>query len=202
MTIPARHLPADERRAITVAAVVELAAVQNPGEITTAAIARQMNLTQGALFRHFPCKDAIWQAVMEWVAEHLLDRVKQSAADAATPSAALAAIFTAHLDFVIAYPGVPRILFYELQRAEETVAKQRVRALVKQYSEYLVLLFEQGKVQGELAPKTNSAAAAALFLGMIQGLVMQSLIAGGPQHIGNRAPEVFALYYRGIGSST
>ena len=31
-----KHLPADERRAVTVEAVVELAAEQNPSEITTA----------------------------------------------------------------------------------------------------------------------------------------------------------------------
>jgi TetR/AcrR family transcriptional regulator len=67
-----KHLPADERRAVTVEAVVELAGSVNPSEITTAAIAKHMNLTQGALFRHFPTKDAIWQAVMEWVAERLL----------------------------------------------------------------------------------------------------------------------------------
>lgn len=56
---------ADERRAATVEAVVQLAATQNPSDITTSAIASHMHLTQGALFRHFPSKDAILQAVME-----------------------------------------------------------------------------------------------------------------------------------------
>ena len=79
MTDRPRHLPADERRAVTVEAWSTLAAEQNPSEITTAAIAKHMNLTQGALFRHFPTKDAIWQAVMEWVAERLLARIDQAA---------------------------------------------------------------------------------------------------------------------------
>ncbi|HSH14290.1 MAG TPA: TetR/AcrR family transcriptional regulator, partial [Desulfurivibrionaceae bacterium] len=39
MPIPVKHLPADQRRAVTVEAVLELAAEQNPSEITTAAIA-------------------------------------------------------------------------------------------------------------------------------------------------------------------
>jgi AcrR family transcriptional regulator len=200
MAIISKRLPADERKAVIVATVVELAAEQNPGEITTTAIARQMDLTQGALFRHFPCKDAIWQAVMEWVAEDLLGRVEQSAQKAATPLAALEAIFAAHLDFIITYPGVPRILFYELQRAEDTAAKRMVRTLFKQYSERLIILLEEGKAQGELATQINVAAAAALFLGMIQGLVMQSLIAGEPGNIGTKAQEVFTLYRRSIRS--
>ena len=54
-----KNLPADQRRAVTVEAVIELTAEQNPGDITTTAITQRMNLTQGALFRHFPSKDAI-----------------------------------------------------------------------------------------------------------------------------------------------
>lgn len=79
MNHPGKRLAADDRRAVTVEAVVELAAEQNPSEITTAAIATRMHLTQGALFRHFPNKDAIWQAVMEWVADHLLTRIERAA---------------------------------------------------------------------------------------------------------------------------
>ncbi len=59
-----KHLPADERRAATIEAVIHLAAEQNPSDITTTAIAQRMGLTQGALFRHFPSKDAIVEAVM------------------------------------------------------------------------------------------------------------------------------------------
>jgi TetR/AcrR family transcriptional regulator len=73
-----KNLPADQRRAVTIKSVVELAGIQNPSKITTAAIAKHMNLTQGALFRHFSNKEAIWQAVMEWVAEHLLDKIDKS----------------------------------------------------------------------------------------------------------------------------
>ncbi|MFA6687219.1 MAG: TetR family transcriptional regulator, partial [Desulfuromonas sp.] len=62
-----KHLPAEERRAATIMAVVDLSATQNPSEITTAAIAKHMRLTQGALFRHFSGKAAIWESVMDWV---------------------------------------------------------------------------------------------------------------------------------------
>lgn len=48
-TLPS-YLPAAERRAATVDSVVALAATTNPSEITTAAIATRMGLSQGALF--------------------------------------------------------------------------------------------------------------------------------------------------------
>ncbi len=45
-------------------------------------------------------------------------------------------------------------------------------------------------------------AAAVLFIGTIQGLVMQSLLAGKVSRIRRDAPAVFAIYRRGIESGT
>ncbi|WP_136418982.1 TetR/AcrR family transcriptional regulator [Herbaspirillum sp. ST 5-3] len=194
-------LPADERRAVTVEAVVELAGSQNPSEITTAAIAKHMNLTQGALFRHFPTKDSIWQAVMEWVAERLLARIDQSAQGIDSPLVAMEAMFMAHIDFVVDHPGAPRMIFGELQRADSTPAKHMVQTLIQRYGERLNRLIEKGKACGELSASLDSDAAAILFIGTIQGLVMQSLLAGDVQRMRRDAPRVFAIYRRGIGSA-
>ena len=201
MSTLAKNLPAAERRAVTVEAVVELAAEQNPNDITTAAIAKRMGLTQGALFRHFPNKEAILQAVMAWVAERLLSRVDKAAQDVASPMAALEAVFMTHIDFVAEHPGVPRIIFGELQRAGETAPKRMVQTLIQHYGERLHRLIEQGKAQGELDAALDTAAAATLFIGTIQGLVMQSLLAADVAGMRRDAPKVFAIYQRGIGST-
>lgn len=194
-----KHLPADERRAVIVGVVVELAAEQNPNDITTAAIAKRMGLTQGALFRHFPTKDAILQAVMTWVAERLLSWVDKAAQAAESPIAALEAIFMTHIDFVAEHPGVPRMMFGELQRAGETAPKRIVQALIRRYGERLHKLIEEGKAQRELDAALDTEAAATLFIGTIQGLVMQSLLTGDVTNIRRDAPRVFAIYRRGIG---
>lgn len=201
MDTHSKHLPANERRAVTVEAVVELAGSQNPSEITTAAIAKHMNLTQGALFRHFPTKAAIWQSVMEWVAEGLLARVDRAAEDIESPLAAMEAMFMSHVEFVVEHPGVPRMMFGELQRAESTPAKRMVQTLIQRYGERLHRLIEKGKASGELSSTLDGEAAATLFIGTIQGLVMQSLLAGDVERMRSDAPRVFAIYRRGIGSA-
>jgi len=81
--------PAAERRAATVATVVSLAATHNPSEIMTTALARQLRLTQGALFKHVPTKVALFEAVMEWVAETLMARVDKAVHGASLPMASL-----------------------------------------------------------------------------------------------------------------
>ena len=180
MSTRAKPLPADERRAATVEAVVQLAATQNPSDITTSAIASHMHLTQGALFRHFPSKDAILQAVMEWVAEQLLARVERAAQDAPTPLAALEAMFLAHAGFIAEHPGVPRMLFGELQRSEMTAPKRVVQTLLGHYGARLQQWLAQGQAQGQVAGTLDCATAVTLFIGSLQGLVMQSMLTGKP----------------------
>ncbi len=196
-----KNLPAIERRAVTVEAVVELAAEQNPNDITTAAIAKRMGLTQGALFRHFVNKDAIIQAVMEWVADRLLSRVDKAVQTASSPLAALEAMFMAHVEFVIEHPGVPRMIFGEMQRAEQTEPKRMVQALIRRYGERLRRLIEEGKACGEVDIAIDTEASSILFIGTIQGLVMQSLLVGDLGRIRHDAPMVFAIYLRGIRST-
>lgn len=195
-----KHLPADARRAVTVEAVITLAGSRNPSEITTAAIAKHMKLTQGALFRHFPTKEAIWRAAMEWVADRLLARLDQATQGIESPLAAMEAMFMSHAQFVAEHPGVPRIMFGELQRAEPTPAKQMVQTLLQRYGERLQKLIDEGQTRGELSPALDREAAATLFVGTIQGLVMQSLLADDIGRIRRDAPRVFAIYRRGIGS--
>jgi AcrR family transcriptional regulator len=197
----AKNLPAEERRAVTVEAVVELAGSQDPSTITTAAIAKHMNLTQGALFRHFSSKDALWQAVMEWGTERLMGRIERATLGLSSPLAAMEAMFLSHAGFVAEHPGVPRIMFGELQRAELTPAKRIAKALLNRYGERLREFIENGKACGELAKDLDTEAASILFIGTMQGLVMQSMLAGDMARIRHDAPRVFAIYQRGIRSA-
>ncbi|HUH58598.1 MAG TPA: TetR/AcrR family transcriptional regulator [Candidimonas sp.] len=197
-----RNLPADERRTVTVQAVIELAGEQNPGDITTAAIAARMGLTQGALFRHFANKDAVWHAVMEWVGQRLLERLDHAMQEAPSPLDAMQAMFLTHIDFVAQHPGVPCILFAELQRPDETPAKRAVQDLIRQYGERLHRVIEEGKAQGQLWPQLDTRAGAILFIGSIQGLVMQSLLAGDVQRLRQDAGPAFEIYRRGIRSAS
>jgi AcrR family transcriptional regulator len=193
-----KYLPAEERKAEIVEAVIDLAGKQNPSHITTSAIAERMGLTQGALFRHFSTKEAMLQAVMEWVSERLLSRVEMAASGASSCLEALERIFLAHIDFISEHPGIPRMLFGELQHAEETTPKRMVRIMVGRYGKRLREIFEQGKLHRELNSDLDVGAAATLFIGSVQGLVMQSLLEGDVTRIRREAPGVFAIYRQGI----
>lgn len=189
-------LSAGLRRVATVEAVIALAAKTNPADITTAQIAAHMGVTQGALFRHFADKQAVWEAVMDWTAEALLARI--DAVEAATPVDRLRAIFAAHVDFVVRHVGIPRILFGELQRDGDAAGKLKVRALMSAYRSRIVSLLDQAKQQGQIHAATDCDAAATLFLGMVQGLVMQAMAADDFAAMPQVSCGLFDLYRKAL----
>lgn len=188
------------RQASLVEAAVRLAAHSSPASITTADLAHAVGITQGAVFRHFASKEAIWLAVLDWTIDALMNRL-QAAADAQPdPVLALRAVFLAHVDFAVAHPGVPRVIFQELQHAGDTPLKARVRDLMLLYRQLLLRLLSTAQTEQAMAQGTDLPAAAVLFVGAVQGLVMQSLITGQVGAMATLAPGVFDIYRRGLGA--
>lgn len=192
------RLPTEERQAEIVAAALSLAKEFSPARITTTEIAVVMGVTQGTVFKHFASKDAIWLAAMNWVRGQLLSTLEEAAAAAPTALEALGAVFRAHVDFVIAHPGVPRLIFHELQQPTDTACKQEVRTLLQAYRKLLLRLLGAAIGQGQVLADLDQDAAATLFVGIIQGLVMQSMLTGNAAAMSGQADRVFAIYVRGI----
>jgi AcrR family transcriptional regulator len=198
MDIPKTRLGTEARQAETVKTVLALAAQRSPGTITTAEMASSMGLTQGAVFRHFATKEAIWLAVADWIEEELMGRLNEAAQAEVEPLAALSAVFRTHVAFVVDYPGVPRLIFHELQEAGDTAVKCKVSNMLQAYHALLVGLLKQAQVAGRVAPDLDLASACALFIGAIQGLVMQSMLAGSTAQMASQGEGMLALYLSGI----
>lgn len=195
------RLPTEERQTEIVATALRLARESSPALITTADIAAAIGVTQGAVFKHFPTKDAIWLAAMRWVRETLLQKLQAAADQAATPLDALAEMFQAHVEFVIAHPGVPRFIFHELQQPADSAAKLEVRAVLQGYRKLLLGRLTQSIEQKLVRPDLDAEAAATSFIGLIQGLVMQSMLTGRTAAMRQQAGAIFVLYRRGLGEA-
>ena len=190
-----------ERRALAIDAVIDLASGMNSADITTAAISERMGLTQGALFRHFPTKDAVLQAVMESVSERLLSRIDEAVREETAPLEALRAIFMAHVGFIESNPGVPRLLFSELQRTEETGAKRAVGAFLEASAMRILGQLDEAKKLGLVSSDICPRSAAMSLVGSVQGLVIQAMLSGRVGDIGAGADGVFAVWRRGVSAA-
>lgn len=193
-----RQRQSAERRAALAQAALVLAARCSPGEVTTVALAQSVGITQGAVFRHFASKEAVWIAAIESAHQALLGRLQRAAAAHPQPMEALRAVFLAHVDFVLECPGLPRVVFHELQQPHETPLKQKVRHLMDDYRQLLLDLLRQSQTPRGGLDDHHLQPAAALFMGSIQGLVIQSLLGMPDDLVRQQSLRVWELYQRAL----
>jgi TetR/AcrR family transcriptional regulator len=197
---PRHRLTTDQRQREIVATVLALARERGPDAITTQAIADRMGLTQGAVFRHFPDKQAIWLAVFAWVRESLGEVIAVAVEKADSPLARIERAFLAHVAFIAENPGVARVMFHEMQYPGDSPVRAEVRAMMTSYRQRLTSLFRQAKAAGELPRGLDATLAPVSFIGAVQGLVIEASLAGDEAGMVKRARKLFALLldgYRG-----
>lgn len=179
--------------------MLRLAAERNPSDITTTDIAKAMRVTQGALFRHFATKEAIRLAVVEWIEAQLLGALLAARQAAPDALAALREMFMAHVRFAQSYPGVPRLIFAELQQAEASPVRLGGQKIMQRYRQVLAETLSLAMAAQRIRPDIDCQAAASLFLGAIQGLFIQPMLSGAEAAAEGQAEAVLVLYLAALG---
>lgn len=193
-----RRLSTEERQSEIIRVAVELAAEKGVDSVTTQDMADAMQLTQGAIFRHFATKDDIWVAVMQWIRDRLMKVLDKAASDASDPLNAIERMFFAHIAFISKHPAIPRLLFSELLHKKNSKLRQLIQEIISGYEAKIAGLLESAKSQSLVSDDLDSKSAAVLYIGMIQGLVMQASIFGGKRTLQQEAEKAFPIFLYGI----
>lgn len=193
-----RRLSAEERQSEIIRVAVELAADKGVDSVTTQDMADAMQLTQGAIFRHFATKDDIWLSVMQWIRDRLMKVLDKAAADASDPLDAIERMFFAHIAFISKHPAIPRLLFSELLHKKSSKLRQLIQEIISGYEAKITGLLDAAKSQSLAPDDLDSKSAAVLYIGMIQGLVMQASIFGGKRSLQQEAVKTFPIFLHGI----
>lgn len=191
---PKRRLSAEERQDEIVRVALDLAAHRGVDTVTTQDMADAMGLTQGAIFRHFPTKDDIWVAVIGWVRGQLMARLEKAAALGGDPIDSLERMFHAHIGFIAKHPAIPRLIFSDELRNKNPRLKQLVQEIITGYEKRIAALLRAAKEQGLARTDLDEESAATLYIGMIQGLVLQASIFSGARELTGQAKKIFPVY--------
>jgi AcrR family transcriptional regulator len=177
---------------------LDLAAKQGVDDVTTQDMAQAMGVTQGAVFRHFPSKDAIWLAVMQWVRDRLMGELGHAAAQGTDPLNALQRMFSAHINFIVGHPAIPRLLMSEHLHGRSSLLRQLMTEIMLGFEAKVAGLLTDAQAQGLARADLDAHAAATLYLGMIQGLVLQTSILRGQRTLTAEAARTFPLFLQAI----
>lgn len=165
--------PADLRKAEIIATVLSLADRIGPDRVTTGAAASAVGVTQAALFRHFPSKAAMWQAVADHIAASMEAGWAAAMVGKTDPVARLMALLAAQLDLIAATPALPMLLFSRELNVENEALRLRFRGCLSAFHARLMQELRGGQQAGVLRADVPPADAAVILVSLVQGVAIR-----------------------------
>ncbi len=164
---------AELRKAEIVATLLGLADRIGPDRVTTGAVASTIGITQAALFRHFPTKDTLWQAVAEHVAEGLEEAWGDALSRCDEPIARLRALIAAQFAQIAATPALPMLLFSRELNVTNAELRATFNSTLKAFHRLLAREVSAGQEAGVLRGDVMPDDVAVLLTSLVQGVAIR-----------------------------
>jgi len=156
----------------------------NPGaRITTANLARQVGVSEAALYRHFPSKAKMFEGLIEFIEESLFSRINriQRGADSGASDGAgdlapfdqCAAILSLVLTFAERNPGFARLLVGDALQGETERLRMRMRQVFERLETHLRQVVRADQESRKSLPPTPANIGANLLLAAVEGRINQ-----------------------------
>lgn len=146
----------------------------NPGtRITTAALAKHIGVSEAALYRHFPSKAKMVDALIEFAEDTVFSRVASILSSQPSAAAQCGDILLVLLLFCERNPGFARLFAGDALLGETERLRQRMRQFYDRIETQLRQIVREHATQRTTTAPLNPAVAANLMLASVEGRINQ-----------------------------
>ena len=147
---------------------------QNPGaRITTAGLARQVGVSEAALYRHFPSKAKMFESLIEFIETTVFSRVSRILNEEITTRERCGKTLYLLLTFTERNPGISRILAGDALSGESDRLRQRIAQFYDRLETQLRQALREAEIRGDAPPRVEINTAANLLLAATEGRINQ-----------------------------
>jgi AcrR family transcriptional regulator len=189
---------AEDRKAELVEATLRLADRVGPDRLSTETTAAAVGVTQAAIFRHFPKKQDLWEAVAARIGEMFQARWTKVERLDASSEQKLRRLITGQLKLIRSTPAIPAILFSRELHVENDRLRRVFFALMQRFHGLAAQLFAAGQRTGEFRPDQDPDDAAFLVIGLVQGLVLRWSLSGRGFELVAEAERLLDMLFGGF----
>jgi TetR/AcrR family transcriptional regulator len=152
---------------------------RQPGaRITTAALAKEVGVTEAALYRHFPSKARMFEGLIEFIEEVVFTRISSIIQNETDARRRCEQMLTLLLVFAERNPGITRILNGDALTGEHERLQSRIAQFFDRLETQLRLVLRDAENQNALGTVMTSQAAANFMLCVVEGHVSQFVRSG------------------------
>lgn len=175
MTAPEQKLSRRDHILQALAAMLE----SQPGaRITTAALAKEVGVTEAALYRHFPSKARMFEGLIDFVEEVVFSRVTLILEEEKDARVRCEKILFLLLMFAERNPGITRILNGDALTGEHERLQVRIAQFFDRLEVQLRQVLREAELRESLGTAMTSNAAANLLLAQVEGAISRFVRSG------------------------
>ncbi|MDQ8038275.1 MAG: nucleoid occlusion factor SlmA, partial [Pedobacter sp.] len=156
--------PKISRREHILQALAAMLESQPGARITTAALAKEVGVTEAALYRHFPSKARMFEGLIEFIEEVVFSRINLILQEEQDARVRCEKILTLVLVFTERNPGITRILNGDALIGEHERLQSRIAQFFERLETQLKQILREAELKQSLGTVMTSAAAANLML--------------------------------------
>jgi TetR/AcrR family transcriptional regulator len=146
----------------------------SPGErITTAGLAKNVGVSEAALYRHFPSKSKMFEGLIEFIEETIFSRVNLIINEEPTALARCEKILGLLLAFAERNPGISRILTGDALTGETERLRTRVTQFYDRLETQMKQILREAELREGMRTSVPVAVAANLLLAAAEGRIGQ-----------------------------
>jgi TetR/AcrR family transcriptional regulator len=149
-----------DRKAQIIQSAVGLMSEEGMAGATTARIARQVGVTEPALYRHFKNKQAILVAALDDISMRLILHTTTAAAEVDDTVERLRVMSSAFYDYVMSHPDEVRVLFEAVSLSRDSEMRRVLRDQFLQLLRLVEIVLREGVAEGALNKDTDVSLAA------------------------------------------
>lgn len=191
---------AEERKSEIVETTLRLADKVGPDRLSTETIAKAIRVTQAAIFRHFPTKQDLWEAVAARIGEKF-QRRWLIVDDRDTPAPQkLEVLIAAQLKLIQSTPAIPAILLSRELHAENEKLRKLFFGMMERFHGLINDLIEEGQQSGNFRRNLDPRDAALLVIGLVQGLVLRWSLSGRNFNLADEGSRLLSVLLGSFGA--
>jgi TetR/AcrR family transcriptional regulator len=146
----------------------------SPGErITTAALAREVGVSEAALYRHFPSKARMFEGLIAFIEETLFTRITRILEDELSAARRCEKILTLVLTFAEKNPGMTLLLTGDALQGETERLRVRISQLFDRLEAQIKQVLREAQIRENLKCAVSPTVMANLLMASTEGRLMQ-----------------------------
>lgn len=166
---PKPRLAKGERRVQILQTLAQMLQSPTGEKITTASLAKSLDVSEAALYRHFASKAQMFEGLIEFIESSLLGLLNQIAVSDAKPSEQLKKMVHVLLVFAHKNPGMARVMIGDALVNENERLQQRITQLLERLSATLKQALRDAAINGDFEPAVDVGIYSDVLMGWVVG---------------------------------